>query len=52
METDKLKRRTFRRLTLRITQLALASLPLAAAAQNAPAPACMRNSPWNGGATS
>ena len=39
METDKLKRRTFRRLTLRITQLALASLPLAAAAQNAPAPA-------------
>jgi len=38
METDKLKRRTFRRLTLRITQLALASLPLAAAAQNAPAP--------------
>ena len=37
METDKLKRRTFRRLTLRITQLALASLPLAAAAQNAPA---------------
>ena len=38
METDKLKRRTFRRLTLRITQLALASLPLSAAAQNAPAP--------------
>ena len=39
METDKLKRRTFGRLTLRITQLALVSLPLAAAAQNAPAPA-------------
>jgi tripartite-type tricarboxylate transporter receptor subunit TctC len=39
METDKPKRRTFGRLTLRITQLALVSLPLAAAAQNAPAPA-------------
>ena len=39
METDKHKRRTFGRLTLRLTQLALASLPFAAGAQTASAPA-------------
>ena len=39
METDKHKRRTFGRLTLRLTQLALVSLPFAAVAQTAPAPA-------------
>jgi len=39
METDKFKRRTLGQLTLRLTQLALASLPFAAGAQTAPAPA-------------
>ena len=39
METDKYKRRTLGQLTLRLTQLALASLPFAAMAQTAPAPA-------------
>lgn len=39
METDKFKRRTLGQLTLRFTQLALASLPFAAGAQTAPAPA-------------
>ncbi|MDM0118667.1 Bug family tripartite tricarboxylate transporter substrate binding protein [Variovorax arabinosiphilus] len=39
METDKFKRRTLGQLTLRVTQLALASLPFAAGAQTAPAPA-------------